>query len=104
VDPPLTAEALAATSGRLGHQLAELTRISEQLADRRGAIEQLGRDLETANAEFRAQVDGPTGRITLKLSVAEQRLNDLAVLLGAAPAPARTGGGLADDAEWARQL
>ena len=64
----------------------------------------MARELENLNDQFRTQVDEPANQLIVNLSVAEQRLNDLATLLGAPPAPARSGGGLASDAQWARAL
>jgi DNA repair protein SbcC/Rad50 len=104
VDAPLTADTLAAASERIEHRRAMLTGINEQLADTRKVIDQMGRDLEILSEQFRVQVEGPAQQITLKLSIAEQRLNDLTTLLGTPPAPARPGGGLAHDAQWANEL
>ena len=67
-------------------------------------IDQIGRDLETLNGQLQAEVDVPARQLVLKLSAAEQRLNDLAALLGMPPAPARPSGSLSDDAEWAHEL
>jgi len=104
VDAPLTADALAAASERIEHRRTELTGINEQLADASKVIDQMGRDLENLSEQFRVQVEGPAQQITLKLSIAEQRLNDLITLLGTPPAPARAGGGLVHDAQWANEL
>jgi exonuclease SbcC len=101
---PLSADALAAASERIEHRRAEVTRISEQLAEISKVIDQMGRDLEILGEQFRMQVERPAQQITLKLSIAEERLNDLAALLGAPRAPARPGGGLGHDAKWANEL
>ena len=67
-------------------------------------IDQVGRDLETLNGQLKADVDAPARQLVLKLSAAEQRLNDLAALLAMPSAPARPSGSLADNAVWAREL
>jgi DNA repair protein SbcC/Rad50 len=104
VDAPLTTQALAAAADRIDSRRAELTQISDQLAETRKIIDGIGRELETLNDQVRAQVDDPAQRIILRLTAAGQRLNDLATLLGTLPGPARPPGGLADDAEWANRL
>jgi exonuclease SbcC len=60
--------------------------------------------LETLDGQLQAQVDGPAQQLVLKLSVAEQRLSDLAGILGTPPPPARPSGDLSRDAEWAHEL
>ena len=82
----------------------ELNEVSERLADARQRIDRIGRDLEALNDQLRAQVDEPARKLVLGLSAAEQRLNDLATLLGIPSVSARPSGGLADDAKWAREL
>ena len=52
-------------------------------------IDQVGRDLETLNDQLQAEVDVPARQLVLKLSAAEQRLNDLAALLGHAVSPSQ---------------
>ena len=89
VNAPLTAEDLADASGRVRHRRTELSQISKRLEEARTAINQVGRDLETLNGQLRAEVDVPARQLVLKLSSAEQRLNDLATLLGTPSAPAR---------------
>lgn len=103
-DVPLTAAALRAVSRRIEDRQSKLTAINAQLADARTEIDQVARELESLSDQFRTQVDEPAGQLIVNLSVAEQRLSDLAALLGAPPAPARPGGGLASDAQWARAL
>ena len=78
--------------------------ISRRLEETRTVIDQAGRDLETLNGQLQAEVDVPARQLVLKLSAAEQRLNDLAALLGMPSAPARPSGSLADNAVWAREL
>ena len=46
----------------------------------------------------------PARQFVLKLSAAEQRLNDLAAILGMPSAPARSSDSLADNAIWAQEL
>ena len=103
-DAPLTADALRAVSQRIADRQSKLDEIDRQLADARGGIDQIARELENLNDQLRTQVDEPAGQLIVNLSVAEQRLNDLAALLGAPPAPDRPDGGLASDAQWARAL
>ena len=104
VDAPLTVDALRAVSRRIEDRQSKLTAINGQLADARRGIDQMARELENLNDQLRTQVDEPAGELIVNLSVAEQRLNDLAALLGAPSAPARPDGGLASDARWARAL
>jgi exonuclease SbcC len=104
VDAPLTEDALVGASTRITRRRTELTEISERLSDARNVIDQIGHDLETLNDQFRAQVDAPARQLVLELSAAEQRLNDLAVLLATPPPPARPSGGLAGDTEWAHTI
>ncbi len=59
-------------------------------------IDPVGRDLETLNGQLQTEVDVPARQLVLKLSAAEQRLNDLAALLGLPSAPARLSGSLAE--------
>jgi DNA repair protein SbcC/Rad50 len=104
VDRPLTADALAHAAGRVGHRRGELSEINERLAKARQRIDQLGADLEALSGQHRAQVDEPARQLVLRLSAAEQRLNDLAALLGMSPSSAGSSGGLAHDAKWAQEL
>lgn len=105
VTAPLTAEALAAASERIEGRQGELAGVSRQLAGARSVIDERARDLEAINDQLREQVTETAQQITLNLSLAEQRLNDLATLLGSPSAPARPAdGGLAADAEWANNL
>jgi exonuclease SbcC len=104
IDGPLTAGGLAGASELVRRRRAELSQLSEQLAEAREKVDQIGRELETLNDQLRSQVEGPARQLVVKLSAAEQRLNDLAELLGMSRASARPGGGLADDAKWAREL
>jgi len=104
VPVPATAEALAAASARVAARRAELGDINDQLSAARTAIDQISRDLEALADQYREQVDGPARRLIPRLAAAAERLNDLAGLLAVSPAPARSGEGLANDAEWADQL
>ena len=104
VNAPLTAEDLADASERVRRRRTELSQIGKRLAEARTAIDQAGRDLETLNGQLRAEVDVPARQLVLKLSSAEQRLNDLAALLGTPSAPAGASDGLTDTAAWAREL
>jgi exonuclease SbcC len=104
VNAPLTAEDLADASGRVRRRRTELSEIIKQLEEARTVIDQAGRDLETLNDRLRAEVDVPARQLVLKLSSAEQRLNDLNALLGLSSAPDRLSGSLADAAAWAREL
>jgi len=81
-----------------------LGEINDQLSAARTAIDQIGRDMETLADQHREQVDEPAGQLIPRLAAAAERLNDLAALLGVSPAPARSGGSLAEDAKWADQL
>jgi len=101
---PVTAEALAAASARVAARRAMLGEINDQLSAARTAIDQIGRDMETLADQHREQVDEPAGQLIPRLAAAAERLNDLAALLGVSPAPARSGGSLAEDAKWADQL
>lgn len=101
---PVTAEALAAASVRVGARRVELSEINEQLSAARTVIDQIGHDLETLAHQIRKQVDEPAGRLVPRLTAAGERLNDLTILLGAPAALARPGGSLAEDAQWADQL
>jgi DNA repair protein SbcC/Rad50 len=100
----LTADGLAAALELIESRRSELTKISGRLADAHRVIDQMSRDLDTLSAQLRANVDEPVRQLTVKLSIAEQRLNDLAALLGTTPAPARSEKGLPSDAEWAHEL
>jgi hypothetical protein len=82
VNAPLTAGGVADASERVSRRRTELTTISGQLEETRTAIDQAGRDLETLNGQLQTEVDVPARQLVLKLSAAEQRLNDLAALLG----------------------
>jgi exonuclease SbcC len=104
VNAPLTVEDLADASGRVGRRRTELSEISQQLDEARTVIDRASRDLEAVNDQLRAEVDVPARQLVLKLSSAEQRLNDLNALLSLPSAPARPGDNLADNAAWAREL
>jgi DNA repair protein SbcC/Rad50 len=104
VNAPLTAENLADASGRVRRRRTELSEISKQLEEARTVIDRAGRDVETLNDRLRAEVDVPVRQLVLKLSSAEQRLNDLNALLGLPSAPDRPSSSLADTAAWARDL
>jgi exonuclease SbcC len=104
VNAPLTADALADTSERMRRRRDELSEVNGQLAKARQRIDQIGGDLEALTDQLRAQVDQPARQLVLKLSAAEQRLNDLATFLGIPSAAERPSGGLADDAKWALEL
>lgn len=104
VNAPLTAEGITDASERVARRRTELGNVSERLAAARQAIERIGRDLEALDRQLKAQVDGPARQLVLKLSVAEQRLRDLADMLGAPPPPARPSADLSRDAEWAHEL
>jgi len=104
VPVPVTDEALAAASARVAARRAELSDVNDQLSAAGTAIDQIGHDLETLADQYRQQVDEPAGQLIPRLAAAAERLNDLAALLGVSPAPARFGGSLAEDAEWADQL
>jgi exonuclease SbcC len=101
---PITAEALAAIAGRVEGRRAELAQVKDQLESAQRSVDQAGRELEALNKQIRLQVDEPAQQIIIKLAAAEQRLDDLAALLGRPAAPARPDGGLADNAEWAHGL
>ena len=104
VPVPITAEALVAAAAIIAGRRAGLTEVNEQLSASRAVIDQLGRDLEALDKQMRERVDRPAGQLIPRLTAAAERLNDLAALVGLPPAPARSGGGLADDAAWADAL
>ncbi|HET9080661.1 MAG TPA: SMC family ATPase [Trebonia sp.] len=104
VNVPLTTDGATDASERVARRRTELGDISEQLAAAHQAIEQIGRDLEALDRQDQEQVDRPARQLVLKLSVAEQRLSDLADILRTSRPAARTGGGLSRDAEWAHEL
>jgi exonuclease SbcC len=104
VNAPLIAGDLTDASERVRLRRTELTEISRRLEETRTVIEQAGRDLETLNGQLQTEVDVPVRQLVLKLSAAEQRLNDLAALLGMPSAPAGPSDSLADNAVWAREL
>lgn len=104
VDGPLTAGGLADASERVRRRRDEMSEVNGQLAKARQRIDQLGGDLEGLTGQLRIQVDDPARQLVLALSAAEQRLNDLATLLGIPSASARPSGGLAADAKWAQEL
>jgi len=104
ISAPLTADGVTDASERVARRRTELAHVSERLATARQAIEQIGRDLEALDGQLQSQVHGPARQLVLKLSAAEQRLSDLAELLGTPPPPARPSGDLSRDAEWAHQL
>jgi DNA repair protein SbcC/Rad50 len=104
VNAPLTVEGVADASERVARRRAELGNVSGRLEAARQAIEQIGRDLEALDGQLQAQVDGPAQQLVLKLSVAEQRLSDVADILGTSPPPARPSGAMSRDAEWAHEL
>lgn len=99
-----TTDRLAAALERIESRRSELTKVSQQLANTHQVIDRMSGDLDSLNAQLRAHVDEPVQQLTVKLSIAEQRLNDLAAVLGATPAPARSKESPADDAEWAHAL
>ena len=101
---PVTAEALAAASGLAAARRDELSEINDRLSAARAVIDEISGDLETLADQVRERVDEPARQLIPRLTAAAERLNDLAALLGLSPAPARPGGSLADDAEWADQL
>jgi DNA repair exonuclease SbcCD ATPase subunit len=104
VNVPLTADMLADVSERVRRRRAELNQVSERLAEARQRIDQVANDLETLNEQLRAEVEGPARQLVVRLSAAEQRVNDLAALLGIQSVSARSSGGLANDAKWAGEL
>lgn len=104
VEAPLTADKLGAASERVQLRRNELTDVSKRLTDVRMKIDQIGGDLETLSQQVRAEVDDPARQLVLLLSNAGQRLSDLTAAIGTPPPPARSGGGLAADAEWAHDL
>jgi exonuclease SbcC len=104
VDAPLSAAGLADAAGRVGRRRAELSQVSERLAEARQTIDQISQQLELLHGQRRAQVDEPAQRLVLGVSAAGQRVNDLGALLDIPSAPARPIGGLADDAKWAGEL
>jgi len=101
---PVTAETLAAASALVAARRDELSEINDRLSAARAVIDEIGGDLETLAGHVRERVDEPARQLIPRLTAAAERLNDLAALLGLSPAPARPGGSLADDAEWADQL
>jgi DNA repair exonuclease SbcCD ATPase subunit len=104
VNAPLSTEDLVGASERVRRRRAELNEISKRFDEARALIDRTGRDLETLSGQLRAEVDGPARQLVLKLSSAEQRLNDLNALLGLPSAPARPSDSLPDTAKWAREL
>jgi DNA repair exonuclease SbcCD ATPase subunit len=104
VNAALTVEDLADASKRVGRRRTELNEVSQQLEEARTVIDRIGRHVEALNDRLRADVDAPAQQLVLDLSSAEQRLNDLNVLLGLPSAPARPSDSLVDTATWAREL
>lgn len=104
ISAPLTTVGVTEASERVARRRTELGHVSERLAAARQAIEQIGRDQEVLDGLLQSRVNGPARQLVLNLSVAEQRVSDLAELLGTPPPSARPSGGLSRDAEWAHEL
>jgi exonuclease SbcC len=103
-DWPITTGGLTVIAGRIESRRGELTDVKDQLDAAQRSIDQAGQELQSLSEQLRVQVQDPAHEMIVDLTVAKQRLNDLAELVELPTAPPKPGNTLSDDADWARRL
>jgi DNA repair protein SbcC/Rad50 len=103
-EEPITADTLTAVAARINRRRLELAEVKTELEAQQQSLNQADQELETLRRQIRVQVEDPAHQIVIKVTVAVQRLNDLAALLDLPSGSARIGGTLSGDAEWARAV